>query len=200
MYAAELMYSQEFGRRVQLSDEALAIGRRLNDEEALASVLNMRFVTLLAPETLAERQANTIEALHIAERLRDPLVQFFAYHWRAYTCIEAGDILSARSWTAREQDIADRFRQPTTLWLRRADEANLAIIAGELADADGLSKAALELGQNSEPDAVTCFAAQQTSHRVRARRARGADPAARAGGSRQPGGAWFSRDTRARVE
>ena len=163
MYAAELMYSQEFGRRVRLSDEALAIGRRLNDPEALASVLNMRFVTLLAPETLAERQANTIEALHIAERLRDPLLQFFAYHWRAYTCIEAGDILSARSWATREQEIADRFRQPTTLWLRRADEANLAIIAGELDDADALSKAALELGQNSEPDALTCFAAQQTS-------------------------------------
>ena len=163
MYAAELMYSQEFGRRVHLSDEALAIGRRLDDEEALASVLNMRFVTLLAPETLAERQANTIEALHIAERLRDPLLQFFAYHWRAYTCIEAGDILGARSWAAREQEIADRFRQPTTLWLRRADEANLAIIAGELDDADALSKAALELGQNSEPDALTCFAAQQTS-------------------------------------
>lgn len=163
MQAAELMYSGEWERRVGLSDEALAIGRRLDDSDALSTVLNMRFVTLLAPETLAERRANTIEAVAVAERLSDPLVRFYAYHWRAYACIEGGDILSARSWASREQDIADRFRQPTTLWLRRADEANLAIIAGKLDLADELATAALEAGRDSQPDALVCFAAQQAS-------------------------------------
>jgi DNA-binding SARP family transcriptional activator len=163
MQAAELMYSREWERRVRLSDEALAIGRRLDDADALITVLNMRFVTLLAPETLAERRANAAEAVAVAERLSDPLVRFYAYHWRAYACIEAGDILAARSWTAREQDIADRFRQPTTLWLRRADEANLAIIAGKLDLAQELATAALEIGRHTEPDALVCYAAQQTS-------------------------------------
>jgi DNA-binding SARP family transcriptional activator len=163
MQAAELMYSGQWERRLGLSDEALAIARRLGDPDALSSVLNMRFVTLLAPETLPERLANTIEAVAVAERLRDPLVRFYAYHWRSYACIEAGDVLSARSWAAREQDIADRFRQPTTLWLRRADEANLAIIAGELEQAAELAADALEIGRRSEPDALTCYAAQQTS-------------------------------------
>jgi DNA-binding SARP family transcriptional activator len=163
MQAAELMYSREWAPRARLSDEALAIARRLDDADALITVLNMRFVTLLAPETLAERLANTIEAVAVAERLSDPLVRFYAYHWRAYACIEAGDILAARSWVAREQDIADRFRQPTTLWLRRADEANLAIIAGKLDLAEELSTAALEIGRHSEPDALACHAAQRTS-------------------------------------
>ena len=49
---AELMYSRQWDRRVRLSDEALAIARRLGDREALTTVLNLRFVTLLAPETL----------------------------------------------------------------------------------------------------------------------------------------------------
>ena len=163
MQAAELMYSGEWDRRVGLSDEALAIGRRLDDSAALSTVLNMRFVTLLAPDTLAERRANTIEAVAVAERLSDPLVRFYAYHWRAYACIEGGDVLSARSWAGREQDIADRFGQPTTLWLRRADEANLAIIAGKLDLADQLATAALEIGRHSQPDALACFAAQQVS-------------------------------------
>jgi DNA-binding SARP family transcriptional activator len=161
--AAELMYSREWNRRVQLSDEALAIARRLDDTNALSTVLNMRFVTLLAPETLAARQANTVEAVAVADGLSDPQLRFFAYHWRAYACIEAGDIVGARSWAAREQDIADRFRQPTMLWLRLADEANLAIVAGKLDLAGELSTAALEIGQRSEPDAVACYAAQQTS-------------------------------------
>jgi DNA-binding SARP family transcriptional activator len=163
MQAAELMYSRDWEGRVKLSDEALSIGRRLDDAEVLSAVLNMRFVTLLAPETLAERQANTVEAVAVAERLSDPLVRFYAYHWRAYACIEAGDILAARSWAAREQDIAERFRQPTTLWLRCADQANLAIIAGKLDLADELASTALEIGRNGEPDALSCYAAQQTS-------------------------------------
>ncbi|MFL5864604.1 MAG: hypothetical protein ACJ780_28225, partial [Solirubrobacteraceae bacterium] len=163
MHAAELMYSQEWERRVTLSDEALVTARRLDDAQALSEVLNMRFVTLLAPETLSERQANTAEAVAVAERLTDPLVRFYAYHWRAYACIEAGDVVAARSWAAREQDIADRYRQPTTLWLRCADEANMAIISGQLDLAEDLAGAALEIGQQSEPDALPCYAAQRTA-------------------------------------
>src|SRR5205823_2975285 len=63
LQAAELMYSGDWERRVRLSDEALAIARRLDDPEALSIVLNLRFVTLLAPGTLIERQANCVEAV-----------------------------------------------------------------------------------------------------------------------------------------
>jgi hypothetical protein len=163
MQAAELMYSQEWDRRLRLSDEALAMARRLEHSDTLSAVLNLRFVTLLAPETLAERQQNTAEAVAVAERLSDPLVRFYSYHWRAYACIEAGDVLAARGWAARERDIADLFRQPTTLWLRRADEANLAIIAGQLDLADEFATDALEIGRQSERDALACYAAQQVS-------------------------------------
>ena len=163
MQAAELMYSPEWDRRVQLSNEALSIARRLEDPDTLSAVLNMRFVTLLAPETLAEREANTLEAVAAAELRSDRMVQFYAYHWRAYTCIENGDTVSALAWAAREQTIADRFRQPTTLWLRYADEANLAILSGELDRADQLAATALAIGRVSEPDALVCFAAQQAS-------------------------------------
>jgi len=163
MHAAELMYSPEWDRRVGLSDEALTIARRLDDPDTLSAVLNMRFVTLLAPETLAERQANALEAVAAAELRSDPMVRFYAYHWMAYSCIESGDTVSAGTWAGREQTIADRFRQPTTLWLRHADEANLAIIAGQLDRAGQLAATALEIGRVSEPDASACFAAQQTS-------------------------------------
>jgi hypothetical protein len=91
------------------------------------------------------------------------LIRFYAYHWRTYACIETGEILAARSWAEREQDIAERFRLPTTLWLRRADEANLAIIAGDLDLADALASDALEIGRSSEPDAMVCYAAQRAA-------------------------------------
>jgi DNA-binding SARP family transcriptional activator len=163
MHAAELMYSQEWDRRIGLSDQALATARRLGDPRVLTTVLNMRFVTLLAPDTHEERLANTLEALAAAEQLRDPLAQFYAHHWRGYVCLEAGDLPAARICAAREREIAERFRQPTALWLARADQANLAIVSGELEDADRLAAAALEIGSPGEPDALACFAAQRTS-------------------------------------
>ncbi len=163
MHAAELMYSQDWGRRIELSDQALAIARRLDDPQALTTVLNMRFVTLLAPHTHEERLSNTLEAVGAAERVRNPIARFYAYHWRAYVCIEAGDLVEAHAWLAREGEIAERFRQPTALWLARSDEANAAIVAGDLETADRLAADALEIGRHGEPDALACFAAQQTS-------------------------------------
>ena len=128
--AAELMYSEDRERRTALSDEALARARRLQDPATVSTVLNMRFVTLLAPDTLEERRRNSMEAVSLSEDLDDPLASFYAYHWRGYVGMEAGDISDARSWLALERVIAERFQQPTTLWLARADEANLAIVAG----------------------------------------------------------------------
>ena len=159
--AAELMYSEDRERRTALSDEALARARRLQDPATLSTVLNMRFVTLLAPDTLEERRRNSMEAVSVSEDLDDPLASFYAYHWRGYVGMEGGDISDARSWLALERVIAERFQQPTTLWLARADEANLAIVAGRLEDAGRLAASAFEIGQQSEPDAEACYAAQQ---------------------------------------
>jgi hypothetical protein len=163
------MYSRDWVRRVRLSDEALAVARELGDPRVLSSVLNLRFVTLLAPETHSERRANTIEAVAAAENLSDPIARFYAYHWRGYACIEAGEVAGARSWIAREREIAERFRQPTSLWLAFAQEANLAIVAGELELASQLADRALEIGRQSEPDALACHVAQQVSIAFEAR-------------------------------
>jgi hypothetical protein len=163
MQAAELMYSPDWDRRVRLSDDALAMARRLTDVEALSTVLNLRFVSLLAPHTHSERSANSIEAVAAAERLNDPIALFYAYHWRGYACLEAGDVVGARTWMAREREIAERFRQPTALWLGQAGRANLAIVAGDLQAAATLAAEALHLGQQSEPDALACYAAQQAA-------------------------------------
>jgi DNA-binding SARP family transcriptional activator len=163
MRAAELMYAGDRLQRARLSDEALAMARRIDDPGALSEVLNMRFVTLLAPETLAARAADAVEAVTVADSLHEPLKQFFAYHWRSYSSIESGDIAEARTWAARELEIAESFRQPTMLWLSTADQANLAIVAGDLSRAQRLAKAALEIGRDSEPDAGACYAAQRAS-------------------------------------
>ena len=158
--AAELSFSGEWERRLTLSDEALAIARRLDDEFALSTVLNLRFLTLWAPETHSERLANTADAVTLASRTGDPLALFYAYHWRVAACIEHADMVEAGRFVARERELADHLRQPTALWLTACDEANLAMIGGRMEEADGLALVAFQTGQESEPDAFACYTAQ----------------------------------------
>jgi hypothetical protein len=52
--------------RVRLSDDALAMARRLGDRATLTQVLLERFFTIIAPATVAERRANADELLALA--------------------------------------------------------------------------------------------------------------------------------------
>ncbi len=160
--AAELMYSGRWEEQLRLSGEALQMARGGHDPEALITVLNMRFVSVLAPATHDARRAETSEAITVAEALGDPLARFFAYHWRAGVCLEAGDLDEARGWMDRELEVAHGLREPTSLWLALADRANLALIAGDLDNADRLVQETFAAGQGTEPDAMACFAAQMT--------------------------------------
>ena len=163
LQAAELMYSGSGSVGCELSDEALAIARRLDDPEALSIVLNLRFVTLLAPGTLTERQANCRGGGFGRRADEQPLIRFYAYHWRTYACIETGEILAARSWAEREQDIADRFRQPTTsgcdVPTRPTSRSSPAISILPMRS----PRPRLRPVASSEPDALVCYAAQQAA-------------------------------------
>lgn len=163
--AVELTFSGQWTRRLALSDDALALARELDDAATLATVLNLRFLTIWAPETHAERLANTAESVVACRRSGDPIALFHAFHWRVAASIEAADLTEARRCMALERTVADSLRQPTVLWLAACHDADLALIEGRLDEAERLALAALELGQASEPDAMACFAAQLSAIR-----------------------------------
>jgi DNA-binding SARP family transcriptional activator len=161
--AVELAFSGQWKRRVALSDEALALARSLDDPDTLANVLNLRFLTIWAPETHAERLANSGESIVACEQSRDQVALFHAYHWRTAAAIEAADPSEAQRCMAAERELADSVRQPTLLWLATCHDSDLALIEGRLDDAERLAGEALAIGQASEPDALACFAAQLTA-------------------------------------
>jgi len=163
--AVELAFSGQWERRVSLSDEALALARELDDPATLANVLSLRFLTIWAPETHAERLANSGEAITVCERVGNPVGLFHAYHWRFAASIEAADPSEARRCMAQERELANMLRQPTLLWLAACHEADLAMVAGDLDEADRLALEAFHIGQASEPDAAACYAAQLSAIR-----------------------------------
>jgi hypothetical protein len=57
--STELVHGGDWERRVALSDEALAMARRVGDPTTLAHVLSARCTAIWAPPTAVERLANT---------------------------------------------------------------------------------------------------------------------------------------------
>jgi tetratricopeptide (TPR) repeat protein len=165
--AAELAFSPtDRQRRVELSDEALALARRLDDPAALSRVLSLRFVTLWLPETLQERLANNEENVAAARRTGDPVAEFHAVHWQAAAFVEAGRLNDAHRDVAQEAALAERLGQPTMRWLATYDRANLEIIAGRLAEAEQHAHEAHQIATlSAQPDALSFFTSQLTNIR-----------------------------------
>jgi tetratricopeptide (TPR) repeat protein len=165
--AAELAFSPtDRERRIELSDQALALARRLDDPAALSRVLSLRFVTLWMPETLGERLANSDENVVAARRTGDPVAEFHAVHWRAAAFVEAGRLGDAQRDVEHEAALSERLGQPTMQWLATYDRANLEIIAGRLAEAEQHAHEALQIATlSAQPDALSFFTSQLTNVR-----------------------------------
>ncbi len=147
--ASELVWAEDGDRRFALSDEALAMARRVADPSALACVLGLRNMTILAPDTLHERTANCYELLGLAEEVQDDLVRFDAAFHRGGTALEAGDADAANDMVEVAARVADRLRQPRLLWRARLMQTAQAVFRGALDDAEFFATEALELGRRA---------------------------------------------------
>ena len=144
--AVELTFSGQWERRVAISDEAVAIARRLGDPMTLSRVLTMRFVPTWMPQTLEERQVSSAEALRLADELGDPWTQLHAARWRFVGLVQAGALGEAGPVLERELKLARALGDPTSRWLSTYDRGTLALIAGRLDEAEELADEAFATG------------------------------------------------------
>ncbi len=159
--AMELMLTRDWDRRVKLSDEALAIARRLGDPATLSQVLSGRFYAITAPATLGERLANTAELLALAEHLEDPFATGLALALRCRGTLEAGLLEETDRILAAYGHLAHELGQPTLQWVAAWMRAGRLRLAGQVAESEALVRQALEIGQGTgEPDAPAHHAYQ----------------------------------------
>lgn len=164
--AAELSFAPGFEQRLALSDEAVAVARKVGDAATLCQVLSARFVPIWVPETLEERLDSAAESVAIADELGDPLTQFTAIHWHGVGLVQAGRMEEAIRAVQREKTLAARLGEPTARWLAAYDDANLAIVAGRLEHAEQLAQEAVDIGlESGQPDAFPFHANQLTNIR-----------------------------------
>jgi DNA-binding SARP family transcriptional activator len=162
--ASELTFAVDVSRRRELSDEALAIARRVGDTATLFRVLNLRYTAIWTSDALDERLSNTAEALDLAARIGDPLARYMATVWRYEALVEAGMVDEAEAMVAALTELAERVGLPHLRWTALMHRAAIAFAHSDVDDgvrlADELLRSApraVALRTYVELQAVACW-------------------------------------------
>ena len=159
--AAELAFTEDYDRRRELADEALAIARELGDPRALTRVLSARGNTLRIPETASERDTHSLENMVITEALDDLGARWAAVSDRLTVAIEIGNIDEVDRTLAEEVELADQMRQPYQQWIALVHQSWRALVAGQIEESESFCTRALEVGtETGQPDAFVFYASQ----------------------------------------
>ncbi len=145
--AVEVVYGKDRDRRHVLSEEALAMARRLGERETLAHVLLARIVAIWGPDSVEERLIATEELLAVAARLDDAVLLCSGCWHRFMAAMEAGDEVEADRCLNRSEQLAAELGQPTMRWLTMILRANRALSMGLIEESKDVAERAFELGQ-----------------------------------------------------
>jgi AAA ATPase domain len=148
-------------RRVAISEEAIAMARRLGDAEALLTGLHSRHWALTGPGRARERLAHTEEMLRVAKESLNPETEFLAHDARLHCYLELCERWGTETETQAMTAITEQIRQPFHRWHTVCLRTLGATLDGRFADAERLAQQALELArllQSEYPTYVSRYA------------------------------------------
>jgi class 3 adenylate cyclase/tetratricopeptide (TPR) repeat protein len=146
--AGELYFLPEASdRRRALTDEAVAMARRLDDPAALAFVLGGAHWGMWVPGTALERLAVAEEILHLGRAAGDRGLEFSGAQWALSDLMELGDTERADEMLATELTIAAELNRPDYLWIAGVHQCTRVLMDGRYDDGARLADEALAYGQ-----------------------------------------------------
>ncbi len=158
---SELTFTPDRERLRTLTNEALAMARRLGDLHILAHILGIRFDAFHTPDTLAERLATAAEQVVIADQLGDPQERMNAHGHLMLASREAGNIAETDRQLVIKAALVEEHGLPVQRWIQNYQEAGRVLLAGCVSDAELLIAQGFEIGQASgQPDAVIMYLSQ----------------------------------------
>jgi DNA-binding SARP family transcriptional activator len=157
--ALELYYVGDPERRLALSEEAVALARRLGDPLTLATCLDARHYALWRPETVQERLAVAAELRRIAGTVGDPELELEGAGWTVVDLLELGDVAGADIQIAAASRLAATLHRPLYEWWTTLFRCARAQIDGRFDEAERLAQETLAIGQRGQAEnAVHVFA------------------------------------------
>ena len=159
VYAADVPAPGILTRSLALSNEAVAMARRLGDRVALGYALNARMHALWGIEPAPERLATGIELGEIADDIGDELLALHGHMWRIRELLAQGDV------DAVHEEIA-RFRARDTGPVHPLEAsfvfnvtAMMALLAGDFETAEQLGQRAVEVAEGHNELALSFYGA-----------------------------------------
>ncbi len=159
--ANESVFSEPMDSRKALSDEALAIARRLHDPVTIANVLALRHTAIYDVATLDERMATGDELRTLADTHGDINLTWWAGFITWATGTEAADATRMRLGRALMGNAALGSGSLVHRWGDRFTAAGDALAGGRLDEAERIASEAFELASAAgEPDAFFYYGIQ----------------------------------------
>ena len=151
--ATELLWSEERPRGIQLSEEALAMARRVGDPEALAAALYAAYVFHDGPDSLDQRVELAQEMSALGAQTHDVGIQVWADHFTLIEALERGEIDLVNQVIRSYTTGAALLRHPLHRWHAALWTAMLHLLAGRFEEAEREVVRAGSLGQRArEPN------------------------------------------------
>ena len=159
VYEADVPAPGALRRSLALSNEAVAMARRLGDRVALGYALNARMHALWGIGPAPERLATGTELGEIADDIGDELLALHGHMWRIRELLAQGDV------DAVNEEIA-RFRARDTGPVHPLEAsyafnvaAMMALLAGDFETAEQLGQRALEVAEGHNELALSFYGA-----------------------------------------
>jgi tetratricopeptide (TPR) repeat protein len=133
--------------RTTISEDALAMARRLGDPATLGYALDGRYAVLLWPENPDERIEIADELERVAESSGDVEKAIQARCYRSMALLELGDMPAVNIELGAAQLLANELGQRPQIWLVTAMRATVALFQGRFAEGRRLMDEALSSGE-----------------------------------------------------
>jgi DNA-binding NarL/FixJ family response regulator len=148
------LFVGEPARVVAISRAALAMARRVGDDDALSLALRARQLACADPAGHAERLVLGAEMLALGRRRADPESVFWGHLWRFDALAQAGRIDHGLAELDQAEPVATRLGRPVVRWHVLRSRVAVAIGQGRFREATRL----IGLERECAPDGLTARA------------------------------------------
>jgi DNA-binding SARP family transcriptional activator/tetratricopeptide (TPR) repeat protein len=159
VYSTSLPVPGVTKQALQLATESVQMARRLNDRTTLAYALNARIHALSGIAAAPERLAAGRELGEIAEDAGDELLALHGHMWRVRELLARGDVDAANherlEFATRDTGPA----HPLVLSLSSNLASMMALVSGDLDEAEWWARTALETGEGYNEMAFSFYGA-----------------------------------------
>ena len=137
-------------RKAALSEEALAMARRVGDRATLGYAIQGYILGHHSPEHTRRQLELATELIEIAEQSGDKERAVEGHEERFNSLVELGEIDEAKAELEAMERFAQELRQPSQAWLAGVYRAQLALLQGPLEEAERAIAQARALGVDAQ--------------------------------------------------